>query len=390
LGNSINPSHTYTHPGTFKTFLIVTTSNGCVASTSLDIMVRALPKPNFSATPLCLSTPVQFTDLSTPKDEVSSWYWSFNDKTKAHSEKQDPEFKYDTSSTFYPQLVVHSIYGCVDSIRIPLLIPPLPQIDFDADKYKGCKPLCVQFNEYTFSMSDPVKSWEWTFGDGTTSNLQTPPHCYVNAGVYTVSLSVETQNSCKQKHTWTDMIEVYPFPVADFEANPYETTESAPLIRFYDQSSGATTWDWSFGDGSLQTETSKNTSHTYKNTGSYTVWQYVTNQFGCKDSTSKQIIVTPEWTFYVPNAFTPGSSKGTNDGFTGYGTNIHAFEMWIYDRWGNSIYNCKSMDEPWNGAVNNGLHGEKTAQEDVYVWKIKIKDCFDQPHSYIGIVTLVR
>lgn len=390
LGNSMNPSHTYLYAGNFKTFLIVSTQHGCVAKASVDVLVHALPKPNFSATPLCLSTPVKFTDLSTPNGAISNWYWSFDDKNNTKSNSQHPEFQYETANIFKPKLIVKSVYGCVDSITLPVNIPPPPQVEFDADKYKGCKPLCVNFSDYSFSTKDPIKSWEWTFGDGNGASVQSPSHCYNEAGIYTVSLTIETQNTCKQSYTWKDMIEVYPYPVADFEPSPMETTESHPLIKFYDQSTGAVSWGWDFGDDSSATAATKNTEHTYRHPGTYTIWLYVVNQFGCRDSISKQIIVNPEWTFYVPNAFTPGASKGINDGFIGYGTNIKEYEMWIYDRWGNFIYHCNSMNEPWNGSVDNGLGGQKTAQQDVYVWKIKIKDCFDQPHSYIGIVTLVR
>ncbi len=388
LGNSLAPLHTYSKPGTYKTYLIISTSQGCSSKAYADVTVHPLPKANFSATPLCLSTPVVFTDLSTPKDSISQWYWSFNDKTNSHSQDKNPQFSYDQAALYQPQLVVHSLFGCIDSITVPINIEPLPDANFDANKYQGCKPLCVDFSDYSFSASDSINKWTWTFGDGNGSSLQSPPHCYPEAGTYSVSLSIETNKGCKQNFTWKDMIWVYPYPQADFEPSPSVTTESAPLIKFYDKSSGANFWSWDFGDGAGGV--AKDTSHLYKNTGTYTIWQFVQNKYGCVDSIAKQIVVNPEWTFYVPNAFTPHGSKGINDGFIGYGTNIKEFEMWIFDRWGNSIYNCRSMDEPWNGSIDNGIHGEKTAQEDVYVWKIKIKDCFDQPHNYIGIVTLVR
>jgi gliding motility-associated-like protein len=384
------PTHTYANPGTFNTFLIVTTVQGCVGKALSDVIVHKLPKANFSATPLCLSSPVEFTDLSTPKDSIYKWDWSFNDKANSHSVEQNPKFTYDKSALYKPKLIVHSIYGCIDSITIPINIQPPPDVNFDANKYQGCKPLCVDFFDYSFSATDSIKTWNWTFGDGGTSTLKSPSHCYPDPGTYTVSLSIETAHSCKQSFSWKDMIWVYPFPQADFDPSPSSTTESAPLIKFFDKSSGANVWSWNFGDGSGGNAIAKDTSHTYKSTGTYTIWLYVQNKYGCKDSTAKQIVVNPEWTFYVPNAFTPYNSKGINDGFIGYGTNIKEFEMYIFDRWGNFIYRTNSMDEPWNGAVNNGIHGEKTAQEDVYVWKIKIKDCFDQPHHYIGIVTLVR
>jgi gliding motility-associated-like protein len=390
LGNSVHPVHEYHHPGVFRTSLIVSTLNGCVAKASVEVIVHALPKPNFTATPLCLSTPVKFTDLSAPKGEIAKWYWSFGNKTNTHSSQQNPEFKYDTSDVYKPKLMVQSIHGCMDSITLSVDIPPLPMVDFDADKYKGCRPLCIHFSDYSFSSKDPIKSWQWTFGDGKDTTSPSPSHCYIDVGVYTVSLTVETKNTCKQSFSWKDMIEVYPYPVADFEPSPTETTESNSLIHFYDRSQGAVSWGWDFGDDSSSTVSTQDAQHRYRKPGTYQVWQYIVNSFGCRDSISKPIRINPEWSFYVPNAFTPGSSKGINDGFTGYGTNIKEFEMWIFDRWGNAIYHCNRMDEPWNGSVENGLHGEQSAQEDVYVWKIKLKDCNNQPHNYIGIVTLVR
>jgi PKD repeat protein len=388
--SSLAPTHTYTNPGTYNTFLIVTTAQGCVGKALVDVLVHKLPKANFSGTPLCLSTPVEFTDLSTPKDSISKWNWSFNDAANNHSTSQNPKFTYDKSALYKPKLVVTSIFGCVDSITVPINIQSPPSVNFDANKYKGCKPLCVDFYDFSFSATDSIKTWNWTFGDGTGSTLPSPSHCYPDPGTYTVSLNIATAQGCTQSFTWKDMIWVYPIPIAAFDPSPTTTTESAPLVKFYDKSTGADVWSWNFGDGTSGNAIAKDTSHIYKNTGTYTIWLYVQNKYGCQDSTARQIVVTPEWTFYVPNAFTPHNSTGVNDGFIGYGTNIHEFEMWIFDRWGNFIYRTDSMDEPWKGPVDNGLHGEKTAQEDVYVWKIRIKDCFDQPHSYIGIVTLVR
>ncbi len=66
--------------------------------------------------------------------------------------------------------------------------------------------------------------------------------------------------------------------------------------------------------------------------------------------------------------------------------------MWIFDRWGNMIYTTEKTTSPetavpWNGKANGG---SKTAQQDVYVWLVELKDINNQPHKYIGHVTLVR
>lgn len=388
LSGNINPTHNFSAAGTYNVHLIVSTSRGCVKDTTISVVVHPTPKAIFSMSSVCKGNPTVFTDLSTPQSDINTWQWYFDDVINNTSNLQNPTHIYDSSMVYHPSLVVASKYGCSDSISIPIDIPPLPVVAFDANKYEGCSPLCVNFIDLSFSSPDIINKWSWSFGDGGTSTIQNPPYCYNDPGTYTVGLSVETANSCKASLVWPDMIHVYPHPVADFDANPTKTTVSAPTITFTDKSSGATTWRWTFGDNDgAQVQ---DTSHTYSKDGTYTIWLYVVNQYGCVDSISKEIVITPEWTFYVPNAFTP-NNNGVNDGFIGYGTNISNFEMLIFDRWGNMIYDCKDITQPWNGRVHNGAGGEKVAQQDVYVWKITFTDNVDlKKHSYIGHVTLVK
>jgi PKD repeat protein len=388
LSSTTNPGHTYLYAGTYQVQLIAGTGRGCIADSTKSVIVHPRPQANFTAHPICKGSPIPFQDLSVPLNTIVAWSWNFGDLTNNTSALSSPTHVYDSAQVYYASLVVVSKYGCSDSVNLPVNVPPLPEVSFDANKYTGCSPLCVHFADLSYSQSDPIASWTWTFGDGTGSNLQTTPHCYQNAGVYTVSLAVSTANSCKQSATWNGMITVYPHPVAAFSASPTETTESAPLINFTDQSTGATGWKWTFGDN--DGVSAQDTSHMYAKAGTYTVWLYVRNTHGCLDSIAKEIVVHPEWSFYVPNAFTPGSSPGVNDSFIGYGSNIEEFEMWIFDRWGNNLYHCNDIDKPWNGAVNNGVNGEKAAQEDVYVWKIHLKDVFGTYHTYLGIVSLIR
>ena len=57
------------------------------------------------------------------------------------------------------------------------------------------------------------------------------------------------------------------------------------------------------------------------------------------------------------------------------------FQLTIYDRWGEAIFNSRSLGDVWDGA---------NAPNDVYVWKIKIIDTVGNPHERTGHLTLVR
>ena len=61
--------------------------------------------------------------------------------------------------------------------------------------------------------------------------------------------------------------------------------------------------------------------------------------------------------------------------------------MYIYDRWGDLIFESTSLDEPWNGKANNG---KDLAQQDVYIWIVEAKDHNQAKHKFVGQVTLIR
>ena len=121
----------------------------------------------------------------------------------------------------------------------------------------------------------------------------------------------------------------------------------------------------------------------YSLTGTYCV-QLIAANNNCYDTARMCLIIEPEFTFYVPNSFTP-NGDGFNDEFFGKGENINSLEMWIYDRWGNSIFHGNGYNDHWDGT----MHGH-IVQEDVYVYVIKLKDFKNADHKYIGKVTVVR
>ncbi|MGZ6537908.1 MAG: T9SS type B sorting domain-containing protein [Bacteroidia bacterium] len=110
------------------------------------------------------------------------------------------------------------------------------------------------------------------------------------------------------------------------------------------------------------------------------------NSYGCTAYVQHDIVVGPEFTFYIPNAFTP-NGDGVNDFFFGTGIGIDTYDLYIFDRWGNMIFHGHDLNDMWNGKANGG---SEIAQQDVYVWKVKLTDVFGKKHNYIGTVTLVK
>ena len=108
------------------------------------------------------------------------------------------------------------------------------------------------------------------------------------------------------------------------------------------------------------------------------------NQYGCKDTTDKLIRINPVYAIYIPNVFTP-DGDGINDFFFSTGFGIVEKHMLIYDRWGVLFYEGYEMDSKWDGIYKGHF-----VQQDVYVYKIKVKDVFNVWHDYTGRVSLIK
>ncbi len=227
-------------------------------------------------------------------------------------------------------------------------------------------------------------TYTWDFGDGTGSNYLYPTHLYEQPGSFVVTLEVYSPNGCKVLYTIPTPVEVYPTAVADFELEPDTVTVIMPEVLFTNNSYNANEWYWDFGDGSSSTIFQP--THSYSEYGTFPVLLIATNQFGCSDTAEHNVVVIPEFTFYIPSAFTPNDDF-KNEVFRGYGTCINEFEMYLFDRWGNKFFESFDIEVGWDGKANGGA---KIAQNDVYVYQVRIRDCLGNKHKYTGRFSLVK
>lgn len=264
-------------------------------------------------------------------------------------------------------------------------VTQLPVVDFYADTTYGCTPLDVQFFVDTTGFGSGA-TWVWDFGEnGSTSNALYPIHTYTTPGCHDVSLTVIVPPGCTATQTYTCMITTLPQPDAQFIADPVVASILDPLVTFTNQSTGATTWLWNFGDSTSSTDWSP--THTYEAIGTFPVYLAVSNASGCVDTAWLDIIINDFYTFYIPNAFTP-NGNGNNDEFGPYFTNIltEGYSFMIFDRWGNIAFETNDPYKRWNGRWRN--EGDMV-QEDVYVYKIAYIDNMQGEHYVMGSVTVL-
>lgn len=381
-GNQTTSSINVTNPGTY----IVTVSDGtpCPDSDTILVTFDQFPTASFSTNNVCAGQSTSFSDLSVANTGViNSWNWNFGDNVGT-SNLQSPNYTYTQDGTYSVTLIVGTSAGCSDTITQTITIHPIPQADFTADRLDGCMPLTVNFSDMSTISTGNIISWLWNFGDNQSSTLQNPQHTFANSGIYSVSLTVSSNNGCINSITKSNYIQVYPYPIANFDYSPKdaELTILNPTVSFYDLSVGATQWQWSFGDG--DSSIVQNPIHSYEIEGEYEIILLVENHWGCIDSTKKVLKVLPEFTFYIPNAFTPNNDKH-NQYFNGKGIGISEYELTIFDRWGERIFTSNSLMHGWDGTYKG-----VDAQQDVYVYTVKIKDVLNRNHSYTGHFSLIR
>ena len=103
---------------------------------------------------------------------------------------------------------------------------------------------------------------------------------------------------------------------------------------------------------------------------------------GCR--AEREVAIIFEGLIYVPNTFTP-DGNGINDYFYAKGGNIKNFEMTIFNRWGELIYESSNLNEKWNGTYN-----DLPCPDGTYIWKISYEDFEYNKEDLVGHVNLLR
>jgi len=99
------------------------------------------------------------------------------------------------------------------------------------------------------------------------------------------------------------------------------------------------------------------------------------------------VIVLPEILIYVPNTFTPNSDEFNQLwGIHMEGIDVYNFELLVYNRWGEIVWESKNPSETWDGVYKGEL-----VMDGTYTWTIKAKDIYsDDMFLYSGYVNVLK
>jgi PKD repeat protein len=269
-----NPEHLYMNEGAYTVRLTVRNNFGQDTKVRNNlIVVEKDPAVDFIAdkTAVGVGRVVTFSDLSS--NSPTNWVWDFGDGTTGSGAK--PDHVYRATGVYDVTLTVSNTDMSNSRTKNQYItVLDLPRADFSADRTRGGAPLEVNFIDKSSGMP---ASWQWDFGDGSTSTDKNPVHRYTTLGSFTVTLTVANTDG-QDTTSRGDYIVTTLAPVAEFKAD--RQTGKAPfVVHFTDLSMGSpTSWSWEFGDGTGSSE--QNPSHIYMNEGAYDVRLTVTNQYG--------------------------------------------------------------------------------------------------------------
>jgi PKD repeat protein len=149
----------------------------------------------------------------------------------------------------------------------------------------------ICFTDVSTDQDGTLKSWQWDFGDGTSSGQQNPTHRYSDKGSYAVRLTVTDNKNAKGSVTGAVVI-INSLPSAGFSLNNTSPAVGEE-IQFTDQSidpeNRTLTYSWDFGDGTLSTL--RNPSHDFDEARNHTVRLTVSDDEGAKGYASREISV---------------------------------------------------------------------------------------------------
>jgi gliding motility-associated-like protein len=381
-----DPIVSFPDTGLYNGQLILNPNTDCGDTANIIVQIYPAIEADFSFEyDTCVSGPTLFTDASfSGSGTITDWLWNFGDTNT--STTQNPVHTYQIPGNLPVSLTVTDINGCVDTEVQTINYFPVPEtIVVAPSSFIGCTPASIFFDNLSFPI-DETYDILWDFGDGGTGTAISPTYLYETPGTYTVSLDIVSPIGCQTDTVFEDLITILPSPVAGFRYSPTEPSNIEPTVSFFDESQFAISWNYDFGEG-LPAYV-PNPVYTFRDTGLITVTQIVTHPSGCQDTAIQIIDIRPEVRYFLPNAFTPNEDS-ENDVFRGNGVMEGAtnFELGIWNRWGELIFETNDPFEGWNGRKNNS--GE-LLPNGVYMVLVTFNGPRGEPYEYRGVATLIR
>lgn len=380
--------HTFNKVGTFRVRMVKYDPSSCNGSDTAYVTVklgnnRAVLQFEARRQDPCDSLKYMFTNESTPAADFrdSSFILDYGDGTPPFYTGIDtfPLIHYYKNAGIYnATLTLVDTNFCNAPQTITYTLRVAQNV---VAKFTDPGTICVGTELQMDNTTEGGETFTWTFeDDGSVSHDPYPVHKFNKAGRWKITLEVDDPNTCNKRDAITMEVNVAAPPTADFDFSPTKAIENTPIQFLNGSSANAIHYLWNFGDG--DTSSLANPSHQYLRTGTYNVCLTATNAEGCTDTKCEEVsaIVVP--LFDVPNAFAP---TGKNNVFYVKAFGATKFNLKIFNRWGQLVFESSDPQIGWDGRFKGNLQ-----PMDVYAYIVNLEFTDGTKGSRSGSVTLLR
>jgi gliding motility-associated-like protein len=158
-----------------------------------------------------------------------------------------------------------------------------------------------------------------------------------------------------------------------------------PYATFYNQSLYEDNIQWLING---QTYLGNSYQYEFPTYGAFPVSIVAFDQNGCRDTFTMTITVKVILSIFIPNAITV-NDDGLNEIFyvKGIGMDTTTFQLSIFDGFGREIYSSNDINQGWDGRTQQGTN---TNPQDVYAYRLTVRDIYGDPYVRTGRITVIR
>ena len=367
------------NPTTTTSYSVVYELNNCI-SPEVSALVTVTDQPSISVTDagICIRETISITAVPSVFGGLFSWMpGDYNTETITIT---------PTSTMDY--LVNYDLNGCLaETQTITVTVDTVPVVTFDVNATSGCSPMNVVFTNTTDNSFDCI----WDI-DGLTSLNECSDFSFTfwDEGCYDISLSMGTPNGCTATTTMDDLICVLPSPNVDFSVSTTQISFGSSEVEFTNNTTHAVDYIWDFGDGYTDSLVFNPDPHDYEidDEDLFPVTLYGISDMGCVDSMQILIFVNQDAIIFAPNSFTPDNDGLNDTWFPTHSSSIDEdfFEVQIFDRWGEMIFDANDFSKVWDGTYKG-----RECQVGTYSYRIYYKRKYsEERHAVVGHISLIK
>ena len=368
------------NPTTTTTYTVLTGTGACTAQAAATVSVLPVINPNIiaSSPTVCLTKTVS---LSVASGAGLTYTWQPTTAiTGANNTSSIVATPPNTTTVIYTVTVSNGVCSQSDTIKVLVKTPPNITNFTTLNNDTICTGGCVTFSA-TATGSQPIfYQWFYESGIGTSSVGIAPEACYPSAGSFSVVATAS--NTCGfDTLVKTNFVNVFDLPVLIVDGDT--TINIGETATVY--ASGGVSYNWSpnVNGNTITCVTCSNTVVQPTLTTQYIV--VASNSPYCKVQDTVTVIVDINCgDFFIPNVFSP-NDDGLNDVINVHGRCISTFNLQIFNRWGEKVFETTTLENSWDGTFRG-----KKMDTGVFVYKTDGVSIDGQSFKMKGNITLIR